>query len=84
MAKTGIKPYQNESDSIQIGDLTIENRLDRISIYGSIDLWKDKGGLAATRLLKNIIDQTLAELEKAELPDRIEVEPAETVENPFT
>ncbi|MEI8355740.1 MAG: hypothetical protein WCG31_06595 [Deltaproteobacteria bacterium] len=27
-----------EADSIQLADLTIENRLDRVSINGSIDL----------------------------------------------
>ena len=31
-------PAYNESESLGIGDLTIENRTDRISIYGNIDL----------------------------------------------
>jgi hypothetical protein len=83
MAKKSFSPYKNESDCIQLGDLTIENRVDRVSIFGSIDLTKDKDGLSMTRELKNIIDQTLSELEKTELPDRIAVNPAETVENPF-
>ena len=83
MAKKSFSPYKNESDCIQLGNLTIENRVDRVSIFGSIDLTKDKDGLSMTRELKNIIDQTLAELEKSELPDRIVVNPAETVENPF-
>jgi hypothetical protein len=83
MVKKSFSPYKNESDCIQLGDLTIENRVDRVSIFGSIDLTKDKDGLSMTRELKNIIDQTLAELEKSELPDRIVVNPAETVENPF-
>jgi hypothetical protein len=38
MKKTEIHPFANESESIQIGDLTVENRLDRVSIYGSPDL----------------------------------------------
>ena len=83
MVKKSFSPYKNESDCIQLGNLTIENRVDRVSIFGSIDLTKDKDGLSMTRELKNIIDQTLAELEKSELPDRIVVNPAETVENPF-
>ena len=37
MKKT-ISPFTNESESLGIADLTIENRTDRISIYGSIDL----------------------------------------------
>lgn len=76
-------PYQNESDCIQIDDLTVENRVDRVSIYGSIDLTKDKAGLAATRELKKIIDASLTELEKADLPDRITLAEQESVENPF-
>lgn len=81
--KASISPYQNESDCVQIGELTIENRVDRVSLYGSIDLTKDKSGLTATRELKKIIDATLAELEKSDLPDKITLAEPETVENPF-
>jgi hypothetical protein len=83
MAKKIINPFQNESESLQIGDLTIENRVDRVSIYGSIDLTLDKEGLAKARQLKEILALTLAELEKAPLPDRISLAPADTVDNPF-
>lgn len=83
MAKKSFSPYQNEADSLQIADLTLENRLDRISIYGSIDLWKDKSGLKAAQQLKAIIDQTIVELEKCDLPDRVELAKSETVANPF-
>lgn len=83
MKNTVFKPYNNESDSIQLGDLTIENRVDRVSIYGSIDLTRDRQGLAAARELKRVLDLTLAELEKTELPDRIAVAKSETVRNPF-
>ncbi len=83
MAKKLFSPYQNEADSLQVADLTIENRLDRISIYGSIDLWKDKGGLKAAQQLKAIIDQTIVELEKCDLPDKVELAKSETVANPF-
>jgi hypothetical protein len=83
MAKTIINPFRNESESLQIGDLTVENRIDRISIYGSIDIMRDKEGLAIARHLKEILDLTLAELEKEELPERIAVATVETVDNPF-
>jgi hypothetical protein len=83
MTKKMFTPYQNEADSLQIADLTIENRLDRISIYGSIDLWKDKGGLKSAQQLKTIIDQTISELEKSDLPDKVELAKSETVANPF-
>ncbi len=81
--KASFSPYQNESDCVQIGELTIENRVDRVSVYGSIDLTKDKAGLAATRELKKIIDATLAELEESDLPGKITLAESETVENPF-
>jgi hypothetical protein len=77
-------PYQNESDCIQIDELTIENRVDRVSIYGSINLTKDKAGLAAARELKNILSMILAELEKTDLPDQITLAEPETVDNPFS
>jgi hypothetical protein len=43
----------------------------------------DKEGLQKTRELQTVIDQVLAELEKADLPDKIAIEAAETVKNPF-
>jgi hypothetical protein len=82
MAK--INPFQNEEESIQIGDLTIENRLDRIELYGSLHITKDKSGLKLARLLKELIDSTLKALEQEKgLPDKIKSIPPDTTENPF-
>jgi hypothetical protein len=82
--KSEFKPFKNEADCITIGeDLTIENRLDRINIYGSIDLTKDKMGLELANELKKIIDLTVAELENSALPERITIIEPETVKNPF-
>lgn len=82
-----MKPYVNESESIQIEGLTIENRLDRISIYGEIDITKDKEGLKAAKKLKNIIDAALKVLESEDanikLADEITVDKTVTVDNPF-
>jgi hypothetical protein len=69
--------------ALQLGDLTIENRTDRVSIYGTIDLTRDKSGLDHARRLKTILDLTVAEMEKADLPDSIAVLAPETVDNPF-
>ena len=52
MLMSSIKPYQNEEESLAIGELTVENRLDRVSVYGSIDLTKDKAGLQQAKALK--------------------------------
>ena len=83
MNKSIFDPYRNESDSIQIDKLTVENRIDRISIFGTIDLWKDKGGLEAALELKAILDQAVAVLQQSELPDKVELAKTEIVPNPF-
>ena len=76
--------YQNESDSFKIGsELTVENRLDRISINGSLELTKDKEGLQYAHELKRIIDSAIEVLKHGNIPDHIEVKASETVENPF-
>ena len=81
--KKNFKPFKNESDCTQISELTIENRLDRISIFGSIDITLDKEGMAVAKELKAIIYSILAEMEKVELPDKITIAKTETVDNPF-
>jgi len=78
------KPFKNESDCIQIGDdLTIENRFDRVSIFGSVDITLDKEGLVKAKYLKNIIDSVLLKLEAADLPVKVAIRPVEMVDNPF-
>jgi len=67
-----ITPFANEADSVGIGDLTIENRLDRISIYGSLDLTRDKQGLEHARTLKALVDNIVRILEAdKKLPDKL-------------
>ena len=84
MKKT-ISPFANESESLGIADLTIENRTDRISIYGTIDLTRDKAGLEHARMLKAVLDKVVQVLEgEKNLPDKIT--PPDTpdeVANPF-
>ncbi len=76
--------YQNETDSFTIGnDLTIENRLDRISINGSLELTKDEEGLKYAYELKRIVDTAIEVLKCSDIPKYIEVKASETVENPF-
>ena len=83
MSKKALKPFTNESDCLQIGGITIENRVDRLSIFGNIDITRDKEGLAVARELKTILDLTLTELESADLPDKVTLKPVKTVKNPF-
>lgn len=81
----GFLAYENESDSFSIGDMTIENRLDRVSIYGSLDITKDKEGLENALKLKRIIDTSIDALKRDKnLPDRIIILGTDTIENPFS
>lgn len=76
--------YENETDSFQIDDLSVENRLDRISIYGSLELTKDRHGLESAIKLKRLIDASIDALKRDKnLPDHIKVQSAENVQNPF-
>ena len=80
-----ITPFANEAESVGIGDLTIENRLDRVSLYGSLDLTRDKQGLKNARALKALLDNVVRVLEAdKKLPDKLP--PPKTpgrVKNPF-
>lgn len=82
-----MKPYANETEVVQICGLTIENRLDRISLHGEIDITRDKRGLKSVKELKSVIDASLKALEadqlKGELPDAVLLEKTVSVDNPF-
>ena len=84
MNKT-ISPFANESETLTIGNLTIENRADRVSIYGSIDLTRDKTGLEHARILKAVLDKVVLVLESEKnLPDKIAPpDIPDEVANPF-
>jgi hypothetical protein len=84
MAQEPFFAYENETDSLTIGGITVENRLDRISIYGELDLTKDQQGLSAALKLKRVVDAAVDTLKHTKnLPDQIEVKSAETIDNPF-
>jgi hypothetical protein len=84
-AKPAFHPYENEAEVVQVGDLMLENRLDRITISGDVDLTADKRGLAAARLLQDLVGQVVASLEaNKDLPDRLPPPEAKTVDNPFS
>ena len=83
MPQKTISPFRNEYDVIQINGLTVENRLDRVSVYGSIDFTLDKIGLEKARNLFEVIKATVEVLEAENLPDSVEVEKPQTVKNPF-
>ena len=79
-----MKPYANESDVLQIGGLQVENRLDRITISGDIDLTRDAAGLADARALQSLLASVVAALEAAkDLPQRLPPPTVQRVNNPF-
>jgi hypothetical protein len=69
-----MKPFANESETLEIGDLKVENRVDRVEIFGSVHLTKDKAGLASARALKALADDVVAALEATpDLPDQVQL-----------
>lgn len=77
-------PYADEAEVLRIGDIEIENRLDRVGLNGDLVLTKDQAGLALAKELKAVVDHIVKVLvaDKA-LPQVVEVTPATTVKNPF-
>lgn len=78
-------PFADDAGSVSIGKLTIENGTDRIALYGSLDITRDKPGLAHAITLKALLDQVVQRLEAdSSLPDAIApLASARTVANPF-
>jgi hypothetical protein len=79
-----LKPFDNETQSMSLGDLTIENRLDQLELYGSLSITRDQAGLALALQLKQLLDDTVAHLQQArDLPPRLSNKPSDQVDNPF-
>lgn len=79
-----ITPFQNETESITIGNLTLENRLDQVEMYGSLSITRDQSGLALALKLKSILDAAIAHLQQAhDLPAQIVFRPTDEIDNPF-
>ena len=76
-------PYANESDVLNIGQLSIENRLDRITLSGDVDLTADQAGLADARALHQLLGEVVARLEAQKLPASLPPPATQTVANPF-
>ena len=76
-------PFANEADVMGIGNLMLENRVDRITLSGDIDLTADLRGLADARRLHAVLGDIVAALEARELPDQLPPPQITTIDNPF-
>ncbi|WP_256080406.1 hypothetical protein [Massilia sp. YIM B04103] len=76
-------PYANEADVLHIGGLTVENRLDRITLSGDIDLTQDQAGLEHARELYKLLGEVLVKLEAQSLPAKLPPPKVKQVANPF-
>ena len=82
---TKLRPFADDSASSAVGELTVENGRDRVALYGSLDLTRDRAGLAHARELRALLDAVVQALEgDPALPDRLSPPDAPaTVRNPF-
>jgi hypothetical protein len=77
-------PFENETQSIQIDELTIENRLDRIELYGALVITRDQIGLQRALEIQTLINATVQSLQaQTDLPHALVIKPSETIDNPF-
>lgn len=82
---TALRPYADDAASASIGALTVENGRDCVALYGSLDLTRDKQGLAHARALLRLAQDAVTALEAMhDLPDALPP-PSKpgTVKNPF-
>jgi hypothetical protein len=81
--KTAFAPFANEADVLEVGDLTFENRLDRITVSGDLDITADQQGLAAARQLQALLGEIVGKLEGQQLPQHLPPPDVKKIDNPF-
>ncbi len=82
----GFQPFADTAAVRSVGALTVENGTDRIALHGTLDITRDKAGLADARFLKRTLDAIVSALEAADLPQRVAAAPEaapRSVPNPF-
>lgn len=87
---TTFTPFENDSQSLSIGEFTLENQGEQVNLYGSMTLTKDKQSLAQAKQLQAILAQAIDYLEKnkADTIEKSEIianqqANVEAVNNPF-
>jgi hypothetical protein len=83
---TKFTPFADDATSVAIGELTVENGTEKVALYGSLDITRNKAGLKHALALKAIVDQAVTTLSAD--PGLPEQQPPadkpKTVCNPFT
>ncbi|WP_199506906.1 MULTISPECIES: hypothetical protein [unclassified Psychrobacter] len=81
-----IDPFANNHQSMQVGNLVIENQTDKVTIYGDIDITRDEAGREAIEALHQLTSAILNALDTQNLDapsndnnDRSDT----TIANPF-
>ena len=80
------QPFADDAASTAVGGLTVENGTDRLAVYGSLDITRDKAGLANARALLDLLTRAVAALEgqNKDLPnDPKKPETPKSIRNPF-
>jgi hypothetical protein len=81
---TEITPYAEDAGSVEIGGLTVESGSSLLSLYGSLDIGRDRAGLALALRLKAVLDAAVATLQaQADLPEAARHRPPGRRPNPF-
>ena len=79
-----LQPFQNESETLRIGELTIENRIDQLELYGSLAITRDKAGLQHALRLKALLDAAVLHLQnEKDLPEQVFLVAPDRIDNPF-
>ena len=79
-----LQPFENESASLTIDALTIENRLDQLELYGSLAITRDQAGLRQALQLKVLLEAAISHLQnEKDLPEQVLFQPTDSVDNPF-
>lgn len=60
-----IEPFANNHQSMQIGELTIENQEDKIIIYGDVDLYLNDSGHEQAKQLHELTTKILQAFENS-------------------
>ncbi|MGP9544764.1 hypothetical protein ACT3QR_07125 [Psychrobacter sp. AOP7-B1-25] len=85
-----IEPFVNDHQSMQIGDLVIENQQDKIIIYGDIDLTFDELGYKQAQQLHELSGKIVQAFEDENLYSKNSAKSKENddqldknIDNPF-